>query len=134
MKKTKITISDNGVITVPSVSDVSSGQTQQTAPVLMRDFEIAELFGVYCQTIKANIRAILKSGVVAPDYTHGGTVIGNTIRPDYFGLDIITALAFRIHSKQTEIFRKWIMSKVSAKETQFPKTVLVQINRQALTD
>lgn len=122
MKRTKITISDNGIITVP------------TTTILMTDFEIAELFGVYCQTVKANIRAILKSKIVAPDYTYGGTVIENTIRPDYFGLDMITALAFRIHSKQTEVFRKWVMSKVSAKGTLFTKTVLVQINRQALID
>ena len=47
MKRETITISENGVITIPS---------ETTAPILMRDFEIAQLFGVYSQTVKAAIK------------------------------------------------------------------------------
>ena len=88
MKREIITISENGVITIPIAA---------TAPILMRDVEIAELFGIYSPTVKAAIKAVLKSGAVAPDYTHGGEVTGNSILPDYYGLDMITAIAFRIH-------------------------------------
>lgn len=55
MKREKITISENGVITLLS---------NPTKTIWMQDFEIAELFGVMLPTIKSNIRAILKSGVV----------------------------------------------------------------------
>lgn len=65
MKREKITISENGIITLP-------GDPVET--VWMLDFEIAELFGVMIPIIKSNIRAILKSGVVKADLQHGGIV------------------------------------------------------------
>mgnify|MGYP000378186017 CR=1 FL=1 len=118
MKRETITISENGVITIPS---------ETTAPILMRDFEIAQLFGVYSQTVKAAIKAVLQSGVVAPDCTHGGVVVGKSILPEYYGLDIITAIAFRIHSPQTQVFRKLVLSKLSvvSKRTSVPLFIQV---------
>lgn len=104
MKRGIITISESGVITIPSVN---------TAPILMRDLEIAELFGIYSQTVKATIKAVLKSGSVAPDYTHGGVVVGKSILPDYYGLDMITTIAFRIHSPEAKAFRELVLSRLS---------------------
>ncbi len=103
MKKTIITINETGIVSVPT-------------NVKMRDFEIAELFGVFTQTIQSNIKAVIKMGVVIPDYTHDGTVVGNLIIPDYYGLDMIAALAFRIQSPQTEAFRRWILQKLTQNE------------------
>lgn len=60
MKREKITINKSGIITLP-------GNPVET--VWMRDFEIAELLGVMLPTIKSNIRAILKSGVVKAVYS-----------------------------------------------------------------
>ncbi|MFV0289288.1 MAG: hypothetical protein ACK5IJ_00090 [Mangrovibacterium sp.] len=119
MKREIITISEDGVITIPSAT---------TAPILMRDFEIAELFGVYSPTIKAAIKAVLKSGAVAPDYTHGGVVIGKSLLPDYFGLDMITAIAFRIHSPEAQVFRELILSRLSAVSKPISRPVFIQIN------
>lgn len=45
-----------------------------TASILMKNFEIAQLSGVYIQTVKTNIKAILKSGIVVPDYTHSDII------------------------------------------------------------
>ena len=98
-----ITISENGSISVP-------------VNVQMRDFEIAELFGIMIPTVKSNLRAILKTGVVTADTTNGATLVGNNLLPDYFGLDMMTALAFRIHSWQAAIFRQWILSRAVEKE------------------
>lgn len=101
-KETMVTINGNGTVSVPD-------------KVMMRDFEIAELFGAMIPTIRSNVRAILKSGVVTIDTQHGGTVIGATILPDYYGLDMIIALAFRIHDHNAGILRKWILRKVTAR-------------------
>lgn len=60
MKREKITISENGIITLPS---------NPTETVWMRDFEIVELFGVMIPNIKSNIQAILKSRVIKPGHT-----------------------------------------------------------------
>lgn len=107
MQKEKIRISENGKVFVPD-------------NIQMRDFEIAELFGVFSQTIKANIRAILKSGVCEGDLSNGGTVVGNSIIPDYHGLDMITALAFRIQSPNAELFRQWAFRKMTAVQKPSP--------------
>lgn len=125
MKRKIITISENGVITIPSAT---------TSPILMRDFEIAELFGIYAQTIKAAIKAVLKSGAVAPDYTQGGVVIGKSLLPDYFGLDMITAIAFRIHSSRAQAFRELVLSRLNtdtvSKQTSVPLFIQVDSGKR----
>lgn len=102
MERKLVEINENGNVFIPN-------------NVQMRDFEIAELFGVMIPTIRSNVRAILKSEVVTIDTQHGGMVIGATILPDYYGLDMIIALAFRIHSRNAGILRKWILRKVTAR-------------------
>lgn len=119
MKRKKITISENGVITLPS---------NPTETVWMRDFEIAELFGVMLPTVKSNIRAILKSNVVIGDTTNGATLVGRNILPDYFGLDMVMALAFRVNSYKAEILRRWIIEKVSMKRSLTNYQLLIPIS------
>ena len=97
---TKIEIIDNGQVFIP-------------ATVSMRDFEIAELFGLFQQTVKANIRAILKSGVSSGDISKGGVVVGNNVIPEHFGLDVVIAIAFRVQSLKADIFRKYILRKLT---------------------
>ena len=115
MKREIITISENGIITIP------------TAQILMRDFEIAELFGVFSQTVKSAIKSILKSGIVLPDCRHGGVAIGNSIQPDYFGLDMITAIAFRINSPQAQVFREYILQQLCTVSKQTTVPVFIQV-------
>ena len=52
---------ENRIITI------ENGKVFVPENVNMRVFEIADLFGVYIQTVNANIKAIIKSGVVSPD-------------------------------------------------------------------
>ena len=119
MRQTIITISETGKVSVPT-------------NVKMRDFEIAELFGVFIQTVKANIKAVIKMGVVIPDYTNDGTVVGNLIIPDYYGLDMIVALAFRIQSPQAEIFRQSIFNIIADRSTK--SAVFIQLRSSRLSN
>ena len=107
MKTLKITIEDNGNVSVPD-------------NVRMRPFEIAALLGVYTQSVDAHIRAILKSGVVGVDASGPVTVTGNTIVPDFFGLEMITALAFRIRSPQARLFREWVIRRITVCHNPLP--------------
>lgn len=102
-KGTIVTINGDGSVSVPD-------------KVMMQDFEIAGLFGVMILTVRANIRTILKTGIVTGDLTNGATLVGNNILPDYYGLDMIMALAFRIHSPQAGILRRWILGKATGVE------------------
>lgn len=116
-KKTIVTINGNGIVSVPD-------------KVMMRDFEIAELFGVMIPTIKFNIRTILKSGIATSDYTNDATLVGNNILPDYHGLDMVVALAFRIHSPQAGIFRRWILEKVTKRKRDTTPQIFVAMSNK----
>ena len=100
MSQTKITISDNGNITIPS-------ETSMTIA------EIAELFGIFLQTVKRGVRTIEKSGIASGDDSSSSIVDGKNIYPSYYGLDMIIALAFRVQSFKADIFRKWVIKKTA---------------------
>ena len=104
MKGKMITISKNGKVSVPD-------------SVQMRDFEIAELLGVMIPTIRSNIRAILKTNIVIADCTNGAMLVGCNVLPDYHGLDMVVALAFRIQSPQAEVFCGWVLAKAAKRES-----------------
>ena len=115
MKREKITISENGRVFVPD-------------KVMLRDFEIAELFGVMIPTIRSNIRAILKTGIATADLTNGATLVGCNVLPDYHGLDMIVALAFRIQSPQAEVFRRWTLIKITEQEWSENPQIFISLN------
>ena len=117
MEQTKIVINGNGAVSVPD-------------KVMMQDFEIAWLFGVTIPAVRANIRTILKTGIATGDYTNGATLVGNNILPDCYGLDMIMALAFRIHSPQAEIFRRWILGKVTKSKQDTAPQIFVAVSNK----
>lgn len=108
-----ITITENGIVAVPG-------------HVRMSVSDIADLFGIYYQTAKKLIRDIEKSGVVRGDDSTGGTVEGRKVHPDYYGLDMIIALAFRVQSKNATLFREWLCKKAVRKEIPEMQVVPVQ--------
>jgi len=101
--KRKIIIIENGIVFVPQ-----SGEINMTVS------EIASLFDVYVREIYNHAKAIMKSGVIQVDVSVPLIVIGNTVMPDVYGLEMIVAFAFRIQSHNAEVFRKWLMRKMVA--------------------
>jgi len=118
MKREVITI-ENGKVSIPE-------------KVSMRAFEIADLFGVYAQTVNANIKAIIKSGVINPDTSGQVVASGNIVVPLDFGLEMITALAFRIKSHNAKVFRRWLMRKVIPNPTERAILMIGRKNKYSL--
>lgn len=117
MKREIIAINENGVISIPS-------------HVQMRDFEIAKLFEVTLPTIRSHIKAILKSGIANGDTSCGGTLMGNQIVPDYFELDMITTIAFRVQSPKAQMFRTWVISQIKRHNSlKYQQPIVVQIGK-----
>jgi hypothetical protein len=75
--------------------------------------EIADLLGIYYPTAKRHIRAIEKADIANGDYSMCCVIGGGTVQPEYYGLDIIIALAFRVRSWQADRFRQWVMKRVT---------------------
>ena len=88
MNRGIITISETGVVTVP------------TAPVWMTQFEIADLFGVFSCDIRKAIRAIYKNKELSETYTMKYIKQTDGISYDVYNLEMIIAIASRICSKE----------------------------------
>ena len=95
---TKIEIIDNEQVFIP-------------ATISMQDFEIAELLGIMLPTVKGKIKSLLKSRFSTN--CSGGKVMGNSIFPEYFGLEVVIAIAFQVDSYRADIFRKYILRKLT---------------------
>ena len=111
-----------------SIITIKNGKVFIPEKVSMRAFEIADLFGVYTQTVNANIKAIIISGVISPDTSGLVTTSGNIVVPLDFGLEMITALAFRINSRNAKVFREWLARKAVK---QNPVTTIVLTTRNS---
>lgn len=70
--------------------------------------QIADTFGVFVSAVGSNIRSILKSEILHEDDVcrkqHNSD--GSTLT--LYNMEMITALAFRLKSRQARYFRHWI--------------------------
>jgi len=96
-----VTISDEGAVVVP-------------VGVRMTVCEIADTFGVFYQTVKRYIRDIQKAGIADGDHKMTCIVDVTGVHPEYFGIEMIVALAFRFRSWQADRFRQWVVGQASA--------------------
>ena len=117
MENRIITITDNGKVTIPSETKMSIA-------------EIADLFGIYYQTAKKLIQDIEESGVAGGDYSGSCTCEGSKIYPDYYGLEMVIAVAFQVQSANAAVFRKWIYRRVE--RTEIPKMLMLPIQNSML--
>jgi hypothetical protein len=124
MNREIITITDEGMIIVPDNPN----------RVRMTIGEIANLLGIYHPTAKRHIRAIEKSGIAEGDYKMTCIVSGNGVRPEYYGLEMIVAVAFRVKSLQADTFRRWLMERATQPipKLRQPVSVLVPISASGL--
>lgn len=119
MKRGIITIDRGGRIAIPVNPQ-------------MTDFEIAELFGVFASKVKANISSLLKSNISQDECLDGGVVIGKTIYPLYYGLEMIIALSFRIDSANAKVFRKWVLKRIISNNMQH--TLLISLPQSHISN
>ena len=102
MSRGIITISETGVVIMP------------TAPILMTQFEIADLFGVFSCDIRKAIHTIYKSKELNEFDTMKYLKQPDGISYDVYDIEMVIAVAFRICSKESILFRQCIISKMSA--------------------
>ncbi len=108
MRSNVVTISDLGVVGIPS------------APIQMTIPEIAELFDVLVPTVRARINAIMKSKSVTPRTAgnYNSNLLGNCNTPIYYDIEMLIAVAFSVDSYRSDIFRRYILGRVTARNVQ----------------
>jgi hypothetical protein len=76
--------------------------------VWLTQHEIADLFGVFISAVGSNIRSILKSEILQENTVCRRKDNDNGSILTLYNLEMITALAFRLKSRQARYFREWI--------------------------
>ena len=112
-----ITISETGTVTMPTVS------------VWMTQFEIADLFGVFSCDIRKAIHSIYKNKELNELNTMKYLRQANGINYDVYSLEMIVAMAFRICSKESILFRRFGINEISGTKRGTPVTLLVSCGR-----
>ena len=103
MKRTIIKITDEGAIIAP----------KDLGAVRMSVSEIAALLSVFYPTAKRHIRAIEKSGIAQGDYSMCCLADRYGVHPEFYGLEMVAAVAFRVPSWQADTFRRWLIERVA---------------------
>lgn len=111
MNRGIITISKTGAFTIPAV------------PVWMTQFEIADLFGVFSCDIRKAIQAIYKNKELVETDTMKYIKQSDGISYDVYNLEMIIAIAFRICSKETLLFRRFVINEICATKKGSPITL-----------
>ena len=117
MNRGIITISETGTVTMP------------TASVWMTQFEIADLFGVFSCHIRKAIRSIYKNKELNELDTMKYLRQVDGISYDVYSIEMIIAVAFRICSKESVLFRRFIINEISGTKRGTPVTLFVSCGR-----
>ena len=117
MNRGIITISKTGVVTIP------------TAPVWMTKFEIADLFGVFSCDIRKAIHSIYKNKELDEVETRKYIKQPDSISYDVYNIEMIIAIAFRICSKESALFRRFVINEISTTKRETPITLFVSCGK-----
>ena len=111
MNRGIITISEMGTITIPTT-------------VWMTQFEIADLFGVFSCDVRKAIRVIYKNKELNEADTMRYIRQPDGISCDTYNLEMVVAVAFRICSKESILFRRFVTNEICATKKGSPVTLL----------
>lgn len=106
-----------GTITIP------------TTTVWMTKFEISDLFGVFSCDIRKAIRAIYKNKELSEADTMKYIKQPDGISYDVYNLEIIIAIAFKICSKESIQFRRFVINEICATKKRNPVTLFVSYDK-----
>ena len=113
MNRGIITISETGVVIMP------------TAPIWMTQFEIADLFGVFSCDVRKAIHTIYKNKELSETDTMKYIKQPDGISYNVYNIEVIIAVAFRICSKGSVLFRRFIINEISTIKKATPITLFV---------
>ena len=112
---------DRGIITISETGAV----TMPTAPIWMTQFEIADLFGMFSCDVRKAIHTIYKNKELNKFDTMKYVKQSDGISYDVYNIEVIIAVAFRICSKESVLFRRFIINEISTIKKATPITLFV---------
>ena len=116
---------DRGIITISETGAV----TMPIASVWMTQFEIANLLGVFSCDIRKAIHTIYKNKELNKYDTMKYIKQSDGISYDTYNIEMIIAIAFRVCSKESALFRWFIINKISTTKRETSITLFVSCGK-----
>lgn len=116
---------DRGIISISKTGAV----TMPTASVWMTKFEIANLFGVFSCDVRKAIHSIYKNKELNEVETQKYVRQSDGISYDVYNIEVIIAVAFRICSKESILFRRFVINEIYATKKETSITLFVSCDR-----
>ncbi|WP_290046705.1 hypothetical protein [uncultured Muribaculum sp.] len=112
---------DRGIISISKTDTI----IMPTAPIWMTKFEIADLFGTFSCDVRKAIHTIYKNKELNEADTMRYIRQLDGISYDVYDIEVIIAVAFRICSKESVLFRRFIINEISTIKKATPITLFV---------
>lgn len=116
---------DRGIISISETGAVA----MPNAPVWMTQFEVADLFGVFSCDIRRAIHAIYKNKELNEADTMRYIRQPDGISYDVYSLEMVIAVAFRICSKESIMFRRFVTNEICTTKKETQVTLFVSCGR-----
>lgn len=116
MERVIITITENGVVTMP------------TAPVWMTQQEMSDAFNVFGCHIRKAVHAIYKNMELLEEETMRHVRQNDRICYDVYSLEMVIAVAFRLRSREAMAFRKFIMKRLYTASREMPVNLFFSLS------
>ena len=116
MERGIITITENGVVTMPTTS------------VWMTQQEMCDAFNVFGYDIRKAIHTIYKNMELLESETKRYIRQDNGINYDVYSLEMVIAVAFRLRSCEAMAFRKFIMERLYTASREKPVNLFFSLS------
>ena len=100
-----------------------------TAPVWMTQFEIADLFGIFSCDARKAIHSIYKNKELDESDTQKYIRQADGISYDVYSLEMVIVVAFRVCSKESASFRRFVINEIRANKKDTPITLFVSCGK-----
>ena len=116
MERGIITITENGAVAMP------------TAPVWMTQQEMSDAFNVFGCYIRKAVHAIYKNGELLESETKRYIKQDNGINYDVYSLEMVIAVSFKLRSRESMVFRRFIMERLCIANREKPVNLFFSLS------
>lgn len=116
MERGIITITENGVVTMPTV------------PVWMTQQEMSDAFNVFGCHIRKAVHAIYKNMELLEEETMRHVRQDNGINYDVYSLEMVIAVSFKLRSRESMVFRRFIMERLCIANREKPVNLFFSLS------
>ena len=111
-----ITITENGVVTMPTTS------------VWMMQQEMSDAFNVFGCHIRKAVHAIYKNMELLEEETMRHVRQDNGINYDVYSLEMVIAVSFKLRSQESMVFRRFIMERLCIANREKPVNLFFSLS------